>query len=477
MQTSSRSPVLAPLVVAGSSFMENLDGTVIATALPQMAHSFGASAVSLSIGVTAYLLTVAVFIPISGWMADRFGARTVFASAIAIFTLASALCGFSNSLWSFTAARILQGVGGSMMLPVGRIVVMRTAGKQDLMRAIATITWPALIAPVLGPPLGGFITTYASWRWIFFLNLPLGIVALTLVLFIIRNERTDARKPFDLRGFLLTAAALALMMYGLDLSGRAASGWLLPLAIVAVGLAIGIVAVRHALARPQPIVSLRPVRIQTFTISSVTGGTLFRVTVGATPVLLPLMFQIGFGMDAFRSGLLVLFYAGGNLAMKTVTTRTLRLFGFRNVLVVNSAAVALSLIVFAFFRPAFPAALMAVLLFAGGLARSLQFTSLNTLAFADIGPKDTSDASTLYAMVQQIAFGMGAALAAVLVNVSQAARGAAVPDFSDFRTAFLALALIVAISVLFFLRLRPDAGSEVSSHRPARSVARPAAGE
>jgi MFS family permease len=253
---TSRRPLLIALLVAGAFFMENLDGTVIATAVPQMARSFGVSPVDLNIGMTAYMLALAVFIPIGGWVADRFGARTIFASAIGIFTASSVLCGLSNGLWEFTGVRTLQGLGGALMVPVGRLVVLRTTAKQDLLRSIAYITWPGLAAPILGPPVGGFITTYASWRWIFFLNVPLGILGAVLALLLIPGSQDHQRRPFDWIGFLGSGTACAGLMYGLDLIGRheihqATTGFLLGGSLI-----LGVVTAWHLRRHPHPLIDL-----------------------------------------------------------------------------------------------------------------------------------------------------------------------------------------------------------------------------
>jgi MFS family permease len=285
--------------------MENLDGTVVITALPQMAQSFGIQAVDLNIGVSAYLLTLAVLIPASGWAAERWGARTVFAWAILVFTLASVLCGLSQGLDSFTAARILQGVGGAMMVPVGRLAVLRSTGKNELMRAIATITWPGLAAPVLGPPVGGFIATYWSWHWIFFLNVPLGLIGLVLALRMIPAGGGGRAKPFDLPGFLLTGTACLCLMYGIELAGRAQASFGLAGTCLAGSLVLGVLAVRHARRRSDALVDLWALRLRSFAVT-IGGGSLFRMAISAVPFLLPLMFQLSFGLSAFEAGLLVL---------------------------------------------------------------------------------------------------------------------------------------------------------------------------
>ena len=323
--------------------MENLDGTVIATALPQMGRSFHVSPVDLNMGMTAYLLMLAVFIPISGWFADRFGARTVFISAIAVFTVSSILCGFSKGLWEFTLARVVQGIGGAMMVPVGRLVVLRTTEKRDLMRAIAYITWPGLVAPVVGPPIGGFITTYVSWHWIFFLNVPLGIIGMALAALWIVNVKEDDVKPFDWLGFILSGSACTTFMYGLELIGRENSSWRASSLFVACGCILGAFAVRHIRKAVAPVIDLAALKIKTFAVV-IWGGSLFRIAISVSPFLLPLMFQIGFGLNAFQSGLLMLGLFVGNLGMKTVTSPVLRQFGFRNVLLINGTISALAIL-------------------------------------------------------------------------------------------------------------------------------------
>jgi EmrB/QacA subfamily drug resistance transporter len=321
------------LLVAGTFFMENLDATVIVTALPQMANSFGVHPVDLNIGISAYVLTLAVLIPASGWVADRFGARRVFAAAIVIFTVASIMCGLCGSLGSFTAARILQGAGGAMMVPVGRLAVLRSTAKHDLIGAIATITWPGLAAPMLGPPLGGFITTYASWHWIFFLNAPLGLIALILALRLIPNTK-EPTKPFDRVGFTLTGVACFALVYGLDLVSRDGTSWLAAgLSIVSAVIA-GALSALHARRKAHPLLDLRALSLRSYAVTF-WGGSLFRIAIGAIPFLLPLLFQVGFAFSPVRSGLFVLAVFAGNLAMKPLTTPILRRLSFRTILITN----------------------------------------------------------------------------------------------------------------------------------------------
>ncbi|WP_336801934.1 MFS transporter [Kaistia sp. MMO-174] len=465
-QTSTHRSTWIALLVAGAFFMENLDGTVIATSLPQMAHSFGVAPVDLNIGMSVYMLTLAIFIPASGWMADRFGARTVFASAVAVFTLASVFCALSDSVLTFVLARTLQGVGGAMMVPVGRLVVLRNTSKSDLMRAIAVLTWPALSAPILGPPLGGFITTYASWHWIFILNVPIGIVALALSFWLIPNERGDARQGFDWIGFLLTSFACAGLMYGLDLVGQSHVDWVVGAGIPVASALFFWIALRHSGRHPHPLPDLYGLTIQTFAVT-MKGGSLFRTAVSAVPFLLPLMFQLGFGLDPFQAGLYVLALFAGNLAMKPFTGLVLRTFGFRNTLIGNGLFFVATLLGCALLTPATPWPVIMVVLFFSGAARSMQFTAIGTMAFVDVPQDRMSGANMLFSLVQQITFGLGIALGAIALRLSDAWL---TPDMEgltlrDFHVAFLIVGLVGLIGLYDSLALPHDAGAPVSKHR------------
>jgi EmrB/QacA subfamily drug resistance transporter len=450
------------LLVAGAFFMENLDGTVVVTALPQMAVSFGVHPIDLNIGVSSYVLTLAILIPASGWVADRFGARPVFAAAIAIFTLASILCGFCESLTAFTVARILQGAGGAMMVPVGRLAVLRATEKHDLMSAIATITWPGLAAPVLGPPLGGFITTYASWRWIYFLNVPLGLVALVLALRIIPKDRRDTANQFDWIGFVLTGATCFALIYGLDLVGREGASWSAAGLSIGGGIATGAIATMHAKRRTHPLVDFRALRVRSYAVT-IWGGSLFRIAISSIPFLLPLLFQVGFGLSAFASGLLVLAVFAGNLLIKPFTTPILRRFSFRGVLVVNGLLNAAAIFACAFLTPATPVVIIVCLLFISGLTRSMQFTALGTLAFADIAEDRMSGANTLLNIAQQMAMGMGIALGAVALRIAGLfdPTASGVIPLANFHIAFVIAGLIALIGVIDARGLHPAAGDGV----------------
>jgi EmrB/QacA subfamily drug resistance transporter len=466
-----RREVSIALLVAAAFFMENLDGTIITTAVPAMARDFGVAPVDLNLGVSAYLLTLGVLIPISGWVADRIGARTVFASAIAVFTVASLLCGLVESRGAFVAMRILQGVGGAMMVPVGRLVVLRSTPKERMINAIAILTWPALVAPVLGPPLGGFITTYASWRWIFYLNLPLGVLALVAALWLIPNEKSREPRPFDWLGFALTSGGLFGVLWAVEVVSRPDMHWREVVVTLVPGMLLLGAAVVHMHRAAHPMLSLSALRVPTFAVTF-WGGSLFRMSTGSVPFLLPLLFQVGFGLDAFRAGMLVLSVFAGNLLMKPLTTPVLRRFGFRTVLVGNCLLNAALLAALALLTPTTPVWLIATLLFAGGMTRSMQFTALNTIAFADIAQPQMSAANTLFSTVFQLAMGLGIALGAVAIRLGDWAAphlGLAQVPAASFRLAFLVIAVVALLGLIDSLRLPRDAGDHVS--RPRRKVA------
>ncbi len=456
---------ILPFIVAATFFMEYLDTTITATALPQMAHSFAVGPNDISLGMTAYMLTLAVFIPVSGWIADRFGSRSVFGGALVLFTIASVLCGLSASLSQYTAARVLQGLGGSLMVPVGRMIVVRNTDRRHLMKAISTITWPAIVAPVVGPTVGGFITTYASWHWVFFLNVPFGIVVSFAIARYVPNQFEDHRRPLDLVGFLLSGAALTSLLYGTELASHQdaslthAAGFLL--AAVLVGLA----AVRHFRATATPLLDLTTLRVQTFGVT-VLWGAASRIGIEAVPYLSPLLFQVGFGLSAFHSGLLLLATATGNLGMKAFTTAILKRFGFRRVATVNAAIAAGFIVACGWLQPNTPLALMLVVLFIYGLARSLQFTTLATFAYADITDAQKGAASTVLSVTQQMTLGMGIAFGAVCLRTAtfltpQSGASSAF-TLGDFRWAFTAAGMLVLLSVAGYARLPRDAGDALS---------------
>jgi EmrB/QacA subfamily drug resistance transporter len=458
---------LVPFVVACAMFMQSLDSTVIATALPTIAHSLGETALRLNVAITCYLLSLAVFIPISGWTADRFGARRVFGSAVVVFTLGSIACGISTTLPQLVGARILQGMGGALMVPVGRLVLLRTVPKSDLVRAMSFVSVPALIGPVMGPPLGGFIVTYASWRWIFFINIPIGVLGIILVNLLVGDLKETGRRPLDRAGFMLTGIGLASLAFGFENVGRGALPTLAVIGMLALGAVCLTLYVRHARRVSHPIIDLALFKIPTYAQASI-GGFLFRMGLGALPFLLPLMLQVGFGLSALHSGLLTFASAVGAMLMKTSAVKILRTFGFRIVLVADAVISAGFLFGYSMFRPDTPHFVIFVALLIGGFFRSLQMTSINTLGYADVPPHMLSRATSLSSMAQQLSQTAGVATAALLLHVVLTLRGGGALSAPDFYPVFVGIATISLLSVPFFLRMAPDAGAEVSGRVPAR---------
>ncbi|HBX4430591.1 TPA: MFS transporter [Klebsiella pneumoniae] len=455
------------LLVAGAFFMEFLDGTVIATALPDMARDFGVTAVELNIGISAYLITLAVLIPASGWIADRFGARAIFTLALAIFTLASVFCGLSTEVHIFVAMRILQGVGGALMVPVGRLAVLRTTPKHQLIKAIATLTWPALVAPIIGPPLGGFITRYASWHWIFFINVPLGLAAIILSLRIIPDIRETERRSFDLSGFITTSVAMVSLVTAMErLGDRQPQIWP-TLALAALGFGCLLYSIRHFRRAAAPMVRLDALQVPTFRVTMY-GGSLFRASISAVPFLLPLLFQVGFGMDPFHSGLLVLAVFVGNLTIKPATTPLIRWLGFRRLLLINGALNVYSLLACALLTPQTQVWAIMLILYLGGVFRSIQFTGVSTLAFADVPAAQMSDANTLFSTASQLAVGLGITLGAIGIRLGEQVGDwlhlTELPGIS-FRLSFVFIALICLVGMIDSLHLAKTAGSSVSEKK------------
>jgi EmrB/QacA subfamily drug resistance transporter len=451
---------VTPLIIATALFMEQLDGTVLATALPAMAADLHEDPVALKLALTSYLLSLAVFIPLSGWAADRFGARRVFRAAIVVFTFGSILCGLSNSLGAIVVFRIVQGLGGAMMTPVGRLVLLRTSPRQDLVRAMAYLTIPALIGPMIGPPVGGFIATYFNWRYIFWVNVPIGALGVALVTRFIPDLREEWTPPLDVVGAILSGVGLSCLVFGFTIAGRG----FVPTPVVALIVALGAAAlfayVRHAKRAPYPIVDLDLLHIPTFR-AAVFGGFLFRIGLGATPFLLPLLLQVGFGLSAYEAGLLTFVSAIGAIAMKTTAQPILRIFGFRRVLVVNALICAGFLALCATFSAATPHLLIMGALLVGGFFRSLEFTALNALAYADVDQEAMSRATSFASVAQQLSLSTGVAIGAAALETARTLRGGGALQAVDFAPAFLVVAAISAIAVTQFVRLAPNAGAEL----------------
>jgi len=456
-----RPAVLTALIIATALFMENMDGTVLATSLPAIAADLHQDPIVLKLALTSYMLTLAVFIPASGWVADRLGARTVFCSAIAVFTLGSMLCGAADSLSTLIAARVFQGLGGAMMVPVGRLVLLRSVPKSEMVNSLAYLTVPALIGPVVGPPLGGFITTYFHWRWIFWINVPIGVIGIALALRFIHNIREQDVGPFDFKGFALSGLGLLSLIFGMTIVGR---GLVPPLAVA--GLVLGGAALlalyaAHARREPNAILDLSLLNFPTF-FAGVVGGFLFRLGIGAIPFLLPLLLQIGFGLSPFESGSLTFAAAAGAMAMKFSASTLIRRFGFRRILIFNGLLSALFLASYGLVQASTPHWLLLAGLLAGGFFRSLQFTALNAISYADVDSARMSRATSFASVSQQMSSAVGVAVAAASVESLQWAFGDAQLVARDMECSFGVVALVTLSSVVLFMRLRPDAGAEVS---------------
>jgi EmrB/QacA subfamily drug resistance transporter len=457
--------MITALVVATALFMENLDSTVISTSLPAIAADLHEDPVALKLALTAYLLSLAIFIPASGWMADRFGARKVFRGAIVVFAIGSILCGLSSTLPEFVAARMIQGLGGAMMTPVGRLVLVRSTPRSELVRALAWLTVPALIGPVIGPPLGGFITTYFHWRWIFWINIPISVLGVVLATIFIEDVREEGVPPLDLPGFVLIGVGLSALIFGFSAAGRGVIAGPLDAALIALGIVSLAAYVRHARRAKHPIIDLSLLKLPTFR-ASVGGGFLFRLGIGATPFLLPLLFQMGFGLSPFQSGLLTFVSTVGAIVMKPTAGPILKWLGFRNVLVFNALLSTCFFLANCLFTEQTPHAVIVAVLLAGGFFRSLQFTAINAVAFAEVDDRRMSHATSLSAVFQQLSLSVGVTLGAGVLEFTRSRHGAgSALAAADFAPAFLVVGLVASLSVLFFNRLSPDAGAEMSGRK------------
>lgn len=446
-------------------FMEHLDATVISTSLPAIALDLHDDPISLKLAMTSYLVSLAIFIPASGWVADRYGARLIFCAAVLVFTLGSIFCGFSRTLPELVAARVLQGLGGAMMTPVGRLVLLRSVERSDLVRALSYLTVPALLGPIAGPLLGGFITTYFHWRWIFWINVPIGILGIVFAMIFVEDAKDESSPPLDVTGFLFSGLGLASMLFGLAAAGRG----LVPLNEVILLISFGALLIAgyilHARRAAFPLLDLKLLSVATFR-AGVTGGSLFRIGIGSIPFLLPLMLQMSFGLNPLQSGSITFIASAGAMLMKTTAGPILRLFGFRRALIYAAILSAGFLGAYGFFTPETPPLVLMAALFVAGFIQSLEFTSLNAIAYAEIEPAEMSRAVSFASVAQQLSLSLGiAAGAAALQGAARFTGGSDVFAAENFRWAFIAMGLIAASSVVSFLRLPPDAGSEVAPRR------------
>jgi EmrB/QacA subfamily drug resistance transporter len=459
------------LLVAGCYFMEMLDGTIVTTASPQIGRALHAPPTEIGLLVTAYLLTLAVLIPLSGWLTRRFGNRAIFLTAIAVFTLASVGCAASTSVGELVGMRVLQGAGGAMMVPVGRTMVVSMAEKQDLLRITSYVVWPALLAPVLAPLAGGLLTTYASWHWIFLINVPLGIVAFCLAWRLVTSPGTrDAPPPLDWPGVLLTCAGLGGLTYTAHLVSQAA-----PPPAETIGFAVASAAllagsVRHLRRTAHPLLNLRTLSVDTFRVSQL-SGSVYWLVVGAGPFLLPLLWQTQFGWSPVKSGAVVLFIFAGNIGIKPATTPLINRFGFRAVLVTSTLVMAAVMAALGFTSAATPLPVIAALTLISGIVRSSALTVTNTVGFADMPAEAMRDANTLFATTSQLAAGLAVAVATVALRAGSLLPGAAARPTLPYTVAFCFLAVVALGASAEAMRLRPGAGDAARTPRPARAPA------
>jgi EmrB/QacA subfamily drug resistance transporter len=454
---------LIALIIASAMFMEQLDATVLATALPTMARDFGVNAPSMSIALTSYLLSLAIFIPASGWVADRFGSRTVFRTAIAVFTLGSILCAQAPNLTFLVLARLIQGLGGAMMMPVGRLVLMRSVQRKDFVAAMSWLLVPALIGPILGPPVGGLIVTYLDWRWIFYINVPIGILGFILVSIFIEEFKGQSRGRFDSIGLVLSGVSLGSLLFGFEMSSRSGEAGT-SILLIAVGLVFGAAYLRHARGHPSPILDFSLMRVPSFN-ESVMAGSLTRITQGAQPFLLPLMLQLEFGLSAAAAGGIVVATALGSMTMKATAGKILKRYGFRNSLVVIGWISTLGYALCAFFRPEWPIWLIFTILFFCGFFMSFQFTAYNIVAFDKIERDRMSSATSFYTTFQQLMLSLGICVGALALNVSMVAQDHANPRLGDFSVAFLVVTAISLTATIWNMRFSPSAGADISGHQ------------
>ncbi|MCI4592554.1 MFS transporter [Sphingobium sp. BYY-5] len=452
MSDQPRNYRIIALVVAFALFMQQLDATVLTIALPAMARDLEVTASSLSLALTAYLVSLAVFIPASGRLADRFGSRTVFCGAIAVFMAGSIACAQSTSLVMLVAARFIQGLGGAMMVPVGRLVLLRSVARQDLVAALSWLVMPALVGPIVGPPVGGLIVTYLDWRWIFYINIPIGMVGLVLSLLLIPQVKDDAPGRFDGKGFLLSGMALGCLIFGFELASR-------PLSVLVIVLLLGSGAVlafaylHHARRISDPILDLSLLGIPTFGLS-VAAGNLARITQGAQPFLLPLLFQIGLGLSAATTGTIMMASAVGALAMKPIAPAIIRRFGYRDSLTAATIAASIGYASCAFFRPDWPLAAIVAILVASGFFMSFLFTAYNAVAFVDVEQSRMSAATSLYGTFQQLSLSLGICVAAAALELGTRP----FDTYAGFMIAFLLVSAISAGATILNRGFAADAG-------------------
>ncbi|MGU3574616.1 DHA2 family efflux MFS transporter permease subunit [Brucellaceae bacterium C25G] len=452
-----------PLVLAIALFMENMDSNVISTSLPAIADDLGTSPIALKLALTGYLVSLAVFIPISGWMADRFGAKQVFRAAIGVFVLGSLACAASNSLMTFVLARSLQGMGGAMMTPVGRLLIVRSTPRHELVSAMAWLSIPAMVGPLAGPPIGGFITTYFTWHWIFIINVPIGIMGIWFSTKYLPDNYDLINRKLDWTGFALSGLGMSGVVFGLSVVSLPALPPFVGITTLIIGVIASFLYVWHSRRVEEPLLDLSLFKNQVFRIS-VVGGSIFRLGIGAVPFLLPLMFQVGFGLTPFQSGMLTFTSAIGAFTMKFGARSMFARFGFRNALSLCALVSAIFIAINGLFTPETPYWMIFMALLIGGVGRSLLFTGVNTLAYAEISNEKTSQATPITTVAQQVSLAIGVAIAGGVLEVSTLLRGSDL-SLTDFHIGFFVIAVVSGLAFLSFIKLDPDAGHQLSGRK------------
>jgi EmrB/QacA subfamily drug resistance transporter len=457
---------LLPWLVAVGFFMESLDTTILNTAVPAIAHALNVPVLSMKAVLASYTLSLAVFIPISGWMANRFGTRVVFASAIGIFTLGSFLCGVSQNIHWLVAFRILQGGGGAMMLPVGRITMVRTFAKSELINAMSFVAIPGLVGPMLGPVIGGAIIGYFHWSVIFFVNIPIGLCGLYMVYRHLPNYREKRNYPLDIIGLVLFGSGIALLSYVLEVFGETTLSGREMLGLLGISAALLATYGLHTKRTTHPLLQLKLLAVRTFRVA-VSGNLFTRLGIGGIPFLLPLLYQVGLGFSPIQSGLLIMPQAFAAMSLKLTMPHILRRFGYRTVLVSNTILLGVMIMLFATIGSATPVWLIVLMAFSYGFLTSLQYTSMNTLAYADIDEHEASPASTIASTVQQLAvsFGIATASLAAAVFIPDRLRATPAQLLHGIHVALLGLAALTIVSTVVFIRLKAQDGAAVSRHK------------
>ena len=458
--------MIIPLVVGCAFFMEGLDSTMIAVSIPAMAKSLGEDPLRLNLVIASYLLSLAVFIPVSGWIADRLGTRVVFCIAVLIFASGSALCGQANNLPTLVGFRIIQGFGGAMMTPVGRLILLRSFPRASLVSAMNWMTIPAMIGPTVGPIVGGFLTAYASWRWVFYLNIPMGVLGAVLGYLMFENFRAPAPTRFDIGGFLVAAVGLFMFEFAVENLGRPMIAPWAGYLFFPISFAAFYLYVRHARSSAAPVLDLNLLKIKTFCIGTLVGGVC-RMGLDATPFILPLLFQVGFGWSPMQAGAMSFSSTLGAMLVRTGSRAILRHLGFRWTLVLGAISSAASTAVFAALGAETPVLIIIGCVLISGCVRSIQYLGLNTVSFADVPSAQLSRSTSVSGVFQQLARGFGVAFGAALLAIVAGREHVTV---GDFRIVFLLIAVVPLASTFGFLRLGEDDGAEVSghdSHHPA----------